>query len=106
MRAHDQLYQGKVAKPAELMPYVMEKPGWRIAYILILLLDVRLLWVLPPSKSYLIPEVIARTFLWVGMVIFYYFIAVDPLPPGISKVRKFVESFIGAPEVAPASAHD
>lgn len=36
----------------------------------------------------------ARTeFFSVGLLIFYYFIAVDPLPPGKSKIREWIESF-------------
>jgi hypothetical protein len=70
------------------------------------LLDVLSLWQVPPTRSCLVLEVIARTFTWVGMAIFYYFIAVNPLPPGISKVRKLAESLMGTPKIAPASAHN
>jgi hypothetical protein len=106
MRAQESLLSGKTTRPAELMHYVMEKPGWRFSNILIFLLEVQMLWVVPPSRSYLVFEVIARTFLWLGLAVFYYFIAIDPMPPGTSKARKLVESFMGTPELAAAPAHD
>jgi hypothetical protein len=37
-----------------------------------------------------------------GLTIFYYFVAVEPLPPGKSKIREWIESSTFVPQLIPA----
>ena len=92
-KAEEQLWSGRNAKPARLLQYISRGKFWRLLWISLFILDVDRLWHTLPRARYWLPEIVAQTFFSLGFALFYYFIAVDPLPPGKSKVREWLENF-------------
>jgi len=102
-RAEDQLWSGRRTKPAELMKYIGLWPC-RLLWIMFLSMDVWWFWFRFPLFRYQLLEFADGTFFTLGSAIFYYFIAVDPLPPGRSKIRALIEKFGMAQTPLPAES--
>ena len=88
-KAEDRLWSGDGVKPAELMPYV-RSGTWRVFLVHLFVLNILWFWTGPPFHYWLC-EFAERIFFPLGLVVFYYFVAVDPLPPGKSKIRSLIE---------------
>lgn len=104
IKAQEHLLGNAETKPAALRSY--QKKGisqLRIFWIILLAITLLSaptavggpLWILDGMRYVFLP---------LGAVIFYCFIAVDPLPPGKSKVRQWVEKLAGAGRLVPAPA--
>lgn len=78
----DRLYSGGILR--DLRPNT--GLGWRFVWILMSLVSIISL---PVVKSFL--EVVDGPFFFWGCCIFYFFIAVVPLPPGRSAIRKLLD---------------
>jgi hypothetical protein len=90
-KAEELLWSG-----SEVMPHWVTRfrvRPWRLLWLGIFTMDI--VWVgsiWPLRGPYWVPELVSKIFFSFGLVIFYYFIAVDPLPPGKSKVRAWVDN--------------
>lgn len=106
-KAQDQLYSNNDAKLAELIP-LTAKIGWRLLFVAASVIDalnIVTAYLAPHRESLWFLDVVGTKFFFsLGLMIFYYFIIVDPLPPGKSKVRQWIEVLRGMPEVMPAPA--
>ena len=81
-------------KPAALKGYTGSL-GWRIFWLIALLVD----WIAiarPPREPRFLLAVVVTTFFSNGMLIFYYFVEVNPLPPAKSKLKEWLEKFYAA----------
>jgi hypothetical protein len=84
-KAEDYLWSGKVLKPSEIL--IFKNRFVRLLWLVFLTCDVCLL----PYRLHKYPliDIFDKSGFSIGLFIFYYFIAVDPLPPGTSKVKEF-----------------
>jgi hypothetical protein len=91
-QAHDQLVTGSNVKPTELMDLIIV---WPCRFILVLCVigDILLSALLYKPGFQWIFSRVSKISYPLGLAIFLYFIAVDPLPPGKSRVREWLESF-------------
>lgn len=85
-KAEEAMYESDV-KPAFLLR-LSGNTFWRLCWIGFLAID---LAYFPGSwKKNHLPDIVDENFFSLGLAIFYYFIAVNPLPPGKSKVREWI----------------
>lgn len=91
---------GSDTKPAELAHYVSSS-HWRLFWLLGLLWSLMLT---PWHSDNLFLELLRFPGYSLGCFIFWCFIVVDPLPPGTSKVREWLNSFTSHPVPAPAKS--
>jgi hypothetical protein len=94
---------GSNVKPAILLPFITRSYVWRIFWLWGLAFDLVVFFA--HHSRFVVLE-----FLWgpgypLGLVIFFYFVKVDPLPPGKSKVREWIEGFTAVREQVPSRAH-
>jgi hypothetical protein len=100
---------GSGIKPRELMAFTVGwfNVWWRLLWLGMLLWDTVFLIVLPPRRGpYWFADLVSTIFFSFGMSIFYYFVAVDPLPPGKSKVRVWMEHMRAFGKLTPAKAEN
>jgi hypothetical protein len=100
-KAEESLYGGKVILPAWVMSQ-RSRNGivWRLfVFILTIVAFLMLLWEAYAHGSARFWMELIHTGFAPGMAIFAYFINVDPLPPGTSKVREWVESLGFGPKM-------
>jgi hypothetical protein len=91
-KAEEYLWSGSGTKP-RLMKY-FDRPLWRFLWLNFLVLDISIFLRSGLIHSrYWFLEFVVSVFFSFGLNIFYYFVAVDPLPPGKSKMRVWIESF-------------
>lgn len=85
---------GNDTKPRALLFYAKEKAGWRMIYVSLACVDMTMFAAGLSRGHYrfAVLEWFDKAF-FVGITIFYYFVAVDPLPPGKSKVKAWLEKF-------------
>lgn len=89
---------GSNSKPSILMPYLTESYFWRITWVVFTLMDILISCLIhSPSPVY---ETIRRVGFSSGITIFSYFILIDPLPPGTSKIREWISGLFHVPQVA------
>lgn len=91
-KAEDHLWSGRLTRPAELLPY-SESILWRILWVALFLIDIFCAFLGMHKYHHIFLEVVSQCFFSLGLIIFYYFIAVNPLPPGMSKLRKWINNF-------------
>ena len=99
-KAEEQLWIDSTTKPRMLLFDVKRPPWWRITWIIGFIFVSILCAIKPPEGPYRFLEWVAGPVFPFGLVIFYYFVAVDPLPPGKNKVREWIESFRSHGELA------
>lgn len=87
-KADDALWSGSSVKPSELIEY-MDGYGWRLFWIVLLFVDL-FAELLQPPRAHMILEYVNGVGFSMGISMFFYFIAVSPLPPGQSKLRQWV----------------
>ena len=89
-KAEEQTYSGARTKINEILTY---DSWWLRLYFLVffaLFVPIDILNTLTAKLHFL--QFLRGFPFGTGLVIFYYFIAVDPLPPGQSKVKEFIKS--------------
>jgi hypothetical protein len=97
-RAQDDFLSGKITKPAELQMYYSLGNFVRLPFAALFLLQSFTLCLRLPQNPYWLLNIAGRTFPTLGFTTFFYFIVVDPLPPGRSKVRQLLERLLGVRE--------
>lgn len=89
---------GDAIKPAELGTLMVRGALWRKIYLFVFVMAL-IGYCVHPGKFVVLQFWDSPGFP-LGMLIFTYFLAVDPLPPGRSKVREWLESLTFMPELA------
>lgn len=97
-KAEEHLWSGSCTKPQELKNLCIW--WWRVTWLFWLGLDLSVYTFSHLRGPYWFLEFVCQTWFSGGLVIFYYFVAVDPLPPGKSWLRKWIENFRRQPELA------
>jgi hypothetical protein len=103
-KADEQLLSGSGTKPREFM--VLSWIGWRLVWLSIFASDMADLTIRPPHGPYWLPQFVSVIFFSFGLSVFYYFVAVDPLPPGKNRVRVWIECLRLYGKLAPAPAEN
>jgi len=83
-----------------------DNPTWRLIWLIFTAWDLYGTIGLINTHSHIpfLPlELVSQSFA-IDLAVFYYFVAVHPLPPGKSKVRQWVESLSGVKNLEPATA--
>lgn len=93
-KAEEHVFSGQLTKPRYILQYQIT--FFRILWLVIAIWDA--MTVLFDHRSFL--HILYNDSFATGMVIFHYFIAVDPLPPGVSKVREFFRKLFHNPKLA------
>jgi hypothetical protein len=80
--------------PRHLQPYVTQGPTWRLVVMSVTLVSAGLFaWDYFFGRyRFFMLEFMHAVWFPAGMTVFYYFVAVLPLPPGKSKVRRWLEN--------------
>jgi hypothetical protein len=91
--AERRLYEGRVVLPTWVLEERTHKGrGWRLIGVTLTLAMTVIFW----GNIHFFPHPFLELVHWgyaPGITIYVYFLHVDPLPPGTSKVRQFIESF-------------
>lgn len=82
---------GNKTKPRQLLRYIFPW-WWRIFWLTFFIWDSLATVFIQRRSHHHFLDFVDTLFFSMGLVIFYYFVAVDPLPPGTSKVKKFINS--------------
>jgi hypothetical protein len=100
--AEGHFWSSRNSKPAILIQYV-DMGLWRLVPAFLLAIDApRAVFVLIVSRNrYRFLECVWNLSFLLGMTIFYYFIIVDPLPPGKSRIRILLEKFSATKKTVP-----
>lgn len=80
---------GDNIKPVRILSY-LESRGARLFWVGMGILDTVMV-AIPPWAHSLVLEMIAYQWFSLGLAVLYYFIIVTPLPPGKSKLRKWID---------------
>lgn len=85
---------GESTKPSELLLY-MQTGLWRLVWVVFLVVDLftTATHVFGAKHQPFMGTFLQQVMFSLGLSLFYYFIAVDPLPPGTSKVREWLSNF-------------
>jgi hypothetical protein len=94
---------GSDVKPAILIVQLSEHWFWRMLWLSIMPVGILLGWGCFMRSHYLVYEVFNEVGYPLGISLFSYFIMVDPLPPGKSKLREWLGSLFPAPQRAAES---
>lgn len=81
-------------------------PGRRILLIALSVFDTTLIFLNLNQKLNVVLFLVNMIFFAYGLAIFYYFSAVEPLRPGKSKIRKWLEGLLFNPEPVPVEAEN
>lgn len=98
-QAEDSL--GKNVKPISLMIEFTQHYAWRLWWVSITVLSLVFAWREIVHSRYFVYEAINAVGLPLGVVVFSYFILVDPLPPGTSKLREWLGNLFFTAQLAP-----
>jgi hypothetical protein len=102
-KADEQLWSGSRTKPTWLLGFHNER-FLRVIVVVSLVLNALSLPITLAVSRYRILETFREIGFPLGMATFLYFVIVDPLPPGRSTVRKWLEALkaVRSPATAPA----
>lgn len=99
-RADEHLWTHAAVKPMELLQYT-QSSFWRLMWVTFAVLDITHTSIRTAISHLSIADIMANTFFSGGLTIFYYFIAVDPLPPGTNKLREWFHNLGKTRTLAP-----
>jgi hypothetical protein len=91
---------GSNVKPAILLIQLTESPRWRLIWAIVLLVEALFSWPALIRSHYIFCEGFYAVGYPLGVLVFSYFVAVDPLPPGTSKLREWLGNLFSLPPQA------